>query len=192
MHASVAEQLGSPRELATMGLTHLSLDDSGPLLGDAIRHQQVRAAIEAGLKIDGAAVFGRGETEAQRLEHLAAMAEFGIPGFVLRTPGWRQGNSDGSGTAADWIALACWTRQHTSLDILCPWQTEGLAVLQVALQSCADGVEPLIADDNWEHQAWELDRAVRDAGFEVERIGMPTPAASRTRVVRRPDRRPRA
>ena len=88
--------------------------------------------------------------------------------------------------------MGTWARRHTDLDILCPHQTEGLAVLQVALQCCADGVDALVAGPGWEQAAWELDRAIRDAGFEPERIGMETPAASGRRVQRRFDRQPRA
>lgn len=190
--AALAERLGSAVDLRQAGVTHLSLDDGGPLLTDAARLAQVRAAIAAGLEVEGAALFGRGESEAQRLGHLRQLEALGVKTVVVRTPGWRNGDSAGSGTAADWMRYACWTRLHTDLELLCPWQTEGLAVLQVALQSCVDGVEPLQAGEDWELDAWNLDRAMRDAGLEPERVGMPTPKASRSRIVLRPDRQPHA
>lgn len=168
------------------GLGALDLDDGGPLLPDPTREDAVRDALSAGIEVIGAACFGRGETVDARRAHLDGLAALGLRSVVLRVTPWRGPGTEGHGTSADWLRAACWIRLTTDLQVVVPHGIEGLAVLQVALQTCASGVTPLVHGPDWEARAWALDRAIRDAGCEPERVGMETPSASGRRVARRP------
>jgi aminodeoxyfutalosine synthase len=172
------------------GLGALDLDDGGPLFPDAQREAAVRDALAAGIEVLGCAPFGRGESVAARLAHLRALAALGVRSVVVRVTPWRGPGTEGHGTAADWLRAAGWVRLVSELDVLVPQELEGLAVVQVALQSCADGVTPLAHGPDWEEAAWKLDRSIRDAGYEPLRLGMETPSARASRVARRPAPKP--
>ena len=178
------------QKLVAAGLTHVTLDDGGPLLTDTARYELARSARAAGLVLEGCVPVGRGEELADLVRHLHALEELGAVRNVVRMRGWRGPDTDGQGTAADWLRAAAWARLLTDLELVVPQQTEGLGVMAVALQTCASGVLPLDASGDWEKAAWQLDRALRDAGIEPERINMETPEAKGRRVTRRPDRKP--
>jgi len=159
----------------------VDLDDGGALLTEPHR----RAAAERAAAVLGCAHFGRGESWSDRLAHLRALETLGATRVVLRYAGWRGPDTEGEGTASDWLRIAAWARLVTRLELVVPHEIEGLAVAGVALQSCVDGVADLRYAEGWEARAHELDRAIRDAGLEPVRVGMETPEASVRRVKRR-------
>jgi predicted solute-binding protein len=176
----VAVPLDQAERFKIDGVT-VDLDDGGALLTEPNR----RKAAERASRVFGAAHFGRGESWADRLAHLRALEALGATRVVVRFAGWRGKDSEGEGTGADWLRVAAWARLVSDLEIVVPHAVEGLAVMAVALQTCADGLADLPFGDGWEDRAHKLDRAVRDAGLEPLRIGMETPAASGRRVSRR-------
>ncbi|MEZ4316850.1 MAG: aminofutalosine synthase MqnE [Myxococcota bacterium] len=175
----VAVPLDLAERFGMDGLT-VDLDDGGALLTEPNR----RAAAGRAARVLGAAHFGRGESWEARLAHLRALEELGAERVVLRYAGWRGSDTDGQGTAADWLRIAAWARRVTGLELVVP-HVEGLAVVAVAAQACVDGLEDLPYGDDWQDRGHKLDRALRDAGLEPLRVGMETPAASDRRVARR-------
>lgn len=172
--------------LKAAGLTTVSLDDDGPLLTDPARASAVQAATAAGLVVEGAIPVGRGERLGDRVTHVRELERLGCVRNVVRAAGWRGPHTEGQGTAADWLRAASWVRCISDLELIVPQETEGLGVMAIGLQCAVDGIEAVLADDTWETRAWKLDRSLRDAGFEPERIGMETPEAGGRRVARRP------
>lgn len=188
--ASIENSGVSFQDLVAAGLTHVTLDDGGPLLTDTARFELARAARAAGLVVEGCVPVGRGEQLADLVRHVRALESLGAVRNVVRVTGWRGPGTDGQGTAADWVRAGAWVRLLTDLELVVPQETEGFGVMAVALQTCAVGVEHLTAGDDWEQRAWKLDRSLRDLGVEPERINMATPEAKGRRVARRPDRKP--